>query len=221
MKGGTLYIMSVEHHKTATQGVAKVVLDAVDHGRVLHYIHTIRMVQVGKTDSKKLFVLTSGRQLGNLSSKLKSIGGKYGLSLPSATRVRKIGATTVALTLGQLPNANLVTRQMSHTINTEALHYQAIVGDQHAASAFKTMSHLRTGRESTPVADSEVPSETSTASILSRVQQRRTFSTSGTEAVQKYLLVLLKDVSQCLWLNARGSFNFTALPGQRRTFRTS
>ena len=147
MKGGTLYIMSVEHHKTATEGL---VLDAVDHGRVLHYIDTIRMVQVGKTDSKKLFVLTGGRPLGNLSSKLKLIGGKYRLSLPSATRVRKIGATTVALTL----------RQMSHTINTEALHYQAIVGDQHDASAFKTMSHLWTGRESTPVADSEVPSET-------------------------------------------------------------
>ena len=100
----------------------------MDHGRVVLYVDTIRNVQVGKTDTNNLFVLTGGSPLGNLSSKIKSIGNR----LPSATRVRKIGATSVALTLGQSPT---VTRQMSHTINTEALHYQAIVRNEHAASA--------------------------------------------------------------------------------------
>ena len=102
--------MSVEHHKTALEGVAKVVMEAVDHGRVVHYVDnsedyvdTIRNVQVCKTDTNNLFVLTGGCLLGNLSSKIKSIGNRYGLCLPSATRVHKIGATSVALTLGQSP----------------------------------------------------------------------------------------------------------------------
>ena len=66
--------MSVEHHKTALEGVAKVVMEAVDHGQVVHYVDTIRKVQVSKRDSNNLFVLTGGHPLGNLSSKIKSIG---------------------------------------------------------------------------------------------------------------------------------------------------
>ena len=66
-------------------------------GPVVHYVDTIRNVQVCKTDTNNLFVLTGGCLLGNLSSKIKSIGNRYGLCLPSTTRVRKIGATSVAL----------------------------------------------------------------------------------------------------------------------------
>ena len=124
---------------------------------------------------------TGGRLLGNLSSKVKSIGNRYGLCLPSATRVRKIGATSVALTLGQSPTANLVTRQMSHTINTEALHYQAIVGNEHAASAFATMTQLRTEGNS-----SDVVSDTSRASTQCKAQRRRPFTAEETLAVEEY-----------------------------------
>jgi hypothetical protein len=87
-------------------------MEAVDHRRILHYVDTIRKVQVCKTDSNNLFQLTSGGALGNLSSNIKSIGKRYGLCLPSAICVRNIGATSVALALGQSPKANLVTRQM-------------------------------------------------------------------------------------------------------------
>ena len=37
MTKDSLYIMHVEDHNTATEGVAKVVMDGVDHGRVVHY----------------------------------------------------------------------------------------------------------------------------------------------------------------------------------------
>ena len=181
-KNGSLYIMSVEHHKTALEGVAKVVMEAVDHGRVVLYVDTIRNVQVGKTDTNNLFVLNGGRPLGNLSSKIKSIGNR----LPSATRVRKIGATSVVLTLGQSPTANLVTRQMSHTINTEALHYQAIVGNEHAASAFTTMSQLRTVGNSSDVLSNTSRASTPRASTPCKAQRRRPFSAEETLAVQEY-----------------------------------
>ena len=147
--------MSVENHKTAVEGVANVVLDGVDHGRVIQYLETVRRRQVGDKEVENLFVLSGGRPIVNLSSKIKAIGSRYGLSLPSATRVRKIGATSVALNLGKSASANLVTRQMSHSVNTEAIYYQAIVGDKHAASAYSTMSNLRTGQQTTPVTENE------------------------------------------------------------------
>ena len=60
--------MSVEHHKTALEGVAKVVMKAVDHGQVVHYVDTIRNVQVGKTDTNNLFVLTGGLSSSNIKT---------------------------------------------------------------------------------------------------------------------------------------------------------
>ena len=151
LRKGELYSMHIEHHKTAVEGVTKVIMDSVDHGRVLHYVHTVRQVQLGGSESDLLFLLSGGRHLGNLSSKAKSVGARYGLALPSATRVRKIGATSVALNLGQSSQASLVTREMSHS-STEGLYYQAIVGDNHTAEAFSTMAELRkTPDRQTPV----------------------------------------------------------------------
>ena len=182
MEKGGIYIMSVENHKTAVEGVAKVVLDGVDHGRVIQYLETVRRRQVGDKEVENLFVLSGGRPIVNLSSKIKAIGLRYGLSLPSATRVRKIGATSVALNLGKSASANLVTRQMSHSVNTEAIYYQAIVGDKHAASAYSTMSNLRTGQQTTPVTEKE-------ESTLRSTQQRRPYSDEETEAIKRYFVV--------------------------------
>jgi hypothetical protein len=142
MTDKSLYIMHVEEHKTAMEGVAKVVMDTVDHERVFHYVATVRKAQIGEgsTDPKTLFVLCGGRGIKSLSSRLKVVDG---LQLPNATRVRKIGATTVAMKYGQTPEASLVTRQMSHSLHTEAMYYQAIVGDNHAARAYSTMKQLQ------------------------------------------------------------------------------
>ena len=192
MRGGCLYAMHVENHKTAVEGVAKVMMDSVDHGRVLQYMDTVRGVQLGKNECDLLFVLCGGKCLGNLSSKLKCVGARYGLNLPSATRVRKIGATSVALHLGQSPQASLVTRQMSHSISTEGLYYQAIVGDDHAAAAFSTMAELRKTPEKrgTPPSRStllETPTQqTPTSQGTPRSQRRRPFTEEETQAVMQY-----------------------------------
>ena len=85
-------------------------------------------------------ILTDAHPTSNLSSKLKSLGAKYGLNLLSASRIRKIGATSVALNLGDSAKAHLVTWQMSQSVSIDAEYYQEIVGDSHAASAFETMT---------------------------------------------------------------------------------
>ena len=185
LRKGELYSMHVEHHKTAVEGVAKVIMDSVDHGRVLHYVHTVRQVQLGGSESDLLFVRSGGMPLGNLSLKAKSVGARYGLALPSATRVRKIGATSVALNLGQSSQASLVTRQMSHSMSTEGLYYQAIVGDTHATEAFSTMAELR----KTPDRQAPVQSNRQEAPGLERQttpQRRRPFTEEETKAVGEY-----------------------------------
>ena len=99
------------------------------------------LVQGGSSASN----LSGGRVLTNLSTRIKKLGEKYKLSLPSASRVRKIGATSVAMNIGDSSTAHIVTRQMSHSASTEANYYQAIVGDRHALSAYDTMTALREG----------------------------------------------------------------------------
>ena len=77
-------------------------------------------------ESPLLFLLSGGRPINKLSSRLKAVDHRYGLDLPNASRVRKIGATSVAVNLDE-KEACLVTRQMSHSVATNAAYYQAIV----------------------------------------------------------------------------------------------
>ena len=46
----------------------------------------------------------------------------YALVLPTATRVRKIGSTTVVLNVGVGAEASIITCQLSHTAKTVPLH---------------------------------------------------------------------------------------------------
>ena len=139
--GRLSYVMSVVNHKTSLDGVAKVVLEGVDHARIIQYKSTIRILQDTGKSSPLLLVLCGGHPLTNLSSRVKALGKKFGLLLPSASRVRKIGATSVALSMGNSAEAHLVTRQLSHSVATNSQYYQAIMGDKHAAVAHASMEH--------------------------------------------------------------------------------
>lgn len=91
--GKTRYVMSVQNHKTSQEGYAKVILDPLDHARICQYVNQIWPLQDRQNASVYLFILSGAHPLTELSSKLKTLGGKYGLNLPSASYVRKIGAT--------------------------------------------------------------------------------------------------------------------------------
>ena len=87
----TLFIRSVLNHKTAMEGVTKVILEPLDQARVVQYVETVRQAQDITGKSPTLFLLTGGRTITNQSSKIKKLVDRYGLSLPSVSRVRKIG----------------------------------------------------------------------------------------------------------------------------------
>lgn len=66
--------MSVVNHKTATEGVAKVMMKDLDQARVAQYVDTVRQVQDITRKCPNLFVLTGSRPIVNLSPKLKQVG---------------------------------------------------------------------------------------------------------------------------------------------------
>ena len=190
-----LYIMSVENHKTALEGVAKVILQPVDQARVVQYIDTVRQVQDVKSVTQNLFILTGGRAIRNMSTKLKKLGKRFGLSLPSACRVRKIGATCVAANLGDSAQAHLVTRHMSHSASTEARYYQAIIGDRHAVSAYGTMTALREGGSDergkslarrSGSRDRDESSAARSGDDVNPVQRRRVYSARETNFIEEF-----------------------------------
>ena len=122
-----------------------------------------------------LLVLDGPRQLTNIHGYIKALGRKYGFEPPSSTKVRKIGFTTVQLQCGDA-EANLILRQLSHFIHTQARHYEGIVGAVHAASAFRRMEALRDEGEKLPPTDK--PEESASAHI-------RTAELPKDEEVQK------------------------------------
>ena len=123
-----VYLLSVREHKTAVEGYAKLILSTTDYARIVQYKSTVRPVQDVQC-SPLLFILCGAQPLSRLSTRIKRFGERHGRVLPSATRVRKIGATEVAMKMGDSADAHLVTRHMSHSAATETKYYQAIVGD--------------------------------------------------------------------------------------------
>ena len=147
--------------------------------------------------SPLLLLLCGAQPLSNLSSWVQELGARYDLVLPSATRVRKIGATEVAMRLGDTTDTHLVTRHLSHSAATETQYYQAIVRDTHSANAFELMEGLCKGKKkgilkkgadkqgSESVRESPCTSSKSDGSLLptTLVQKRRAFTSKETESV--------------------------------------
>ena len=131
-------------------------LSSLDVPKLQWYVDNLRPIIDPNNHSDKLLVLAGPKELYNLSTHLKSLGKRYGFQAPSATIVRKIGATTVVLKCGEQDKA-LITRQMSHTANTQVRHYEGVVGPVHAASAFRKMEKLRNKSEDKQTSSTDCP----------------------------------------------------------------
>lgn len=88
----------------------------------------------------------------------KRLGPLFGVMLPNASRVWKIGATEAAMHLGDSTETQLVTRHLGHSAATEhqlrSRYYQAIVGDSHTVRALQSMENLRRQRSDGCTSDS-------------------------------------------------------------------
>ena len=105
-----LFIISVAEHKTGREGHAKLLTD--DYNCLQQYMKCVRPLQDPNRAVKYMIVMSGPRQLSRMATLIKRFGSRYSLSLPTATRVRKIGSTTVALNVGDA-DASVITRQLA------------------------------------------------------------------------------------------------------------
>ena len=85
-----------------------------------------------------LLSLPEGRPVTKMSNLLDILQHRYGVSVPSATKVRKQVATLECSS----DEIALLSRQMSHSIETHRKHYEQIGTSQHAAKAHSITKKL-------------------------------------------------------------------------------
>lgn len=188
--GKTVVIISVAEHKTGREGHAKLLLDLDNYEHLQKYLKYVRPLQDPRHTMPYMIIMTGPKKLDRMARLIKhKLGNRYGLVLPTATRVRKIGSTTVALNVGGGADATMIHRLLSHTPKTDELHYQAIVGDSHSARAFTSMEALR---------QKEMEIEPVGQIAKSDIRKRIPFTPRELDAITKDLKKTIKRVSHHL-----------------------
>lgn len=133
-QGQSYHVVAVHHHKTATSsGPARLVMTSQDYRRMRKYLHRIRP-HLDREDVLDNFLTSGPKPIANQPALLKLLKN-YNIDLPTATKLRKIGATTAARTLSHSKMA-LVAKQMGHSLSTSWRYYQAMASNRDALKAF-------------------------------------------------------------------------------------
>lgn len=120
---------------------------------VLRKFHTaIRPFLDPEEKCEYFLVLPGGKRITKSNYYMQKLGKKYGIDVPTATKVRKIGATA-AISKCTAPQVALLSSQMGHSEQTERLYYRAITSKRHAAAAHVQREELRKAAQSS--ADAE------------------------------------------------------------------
>lgn len=186
-------------------GSAKVVLNSADFSKVQAYATQIRPLLCASApgeEPEKLLLLPGGDPIRHMTNHLKSLETKFRVKVPTATLVRKAGATATARKVGGEAGV-LIRQQLSHSSETDLRFYQALCGDSDAATAFTTMEQLREAG-STSSAPQQSPSrpDAATAPAPPAGGGRRRFTTAEEKLVKDYFKETIRkkesaSLSQC------------------------
>ena len=130
-----VHVMKVKDHKTGISGATRTVMTGTDYSRLDSYVSTIRPRLLGGNTSDNLLILEGGGKVVNFNQRLRKVCTFFGMPHMTATRARKIAATVSATRLDPTESSALV-RQLSHSVQTDAQHYQLLASSSHAAKAF-------------------------------------------------------------------------------------
>lgn len=181
---GEVIVLRVKNHKTGLAGSAKLMLTPEDFTRLKAYVDVIRPVMDANLDVPNLLILPGGKPIHNMHNLMESLGRMYQVSIPSATLVRKTGATSLARNVSG-PTATLVQNQMAHSTETHARFYRAITGAKDAAVAFHSMEKLRVQEKPGVVVRTKKSSSSSTGGeTTSSASPRKRFRFSSKEEEQ-------------------------------------
>jgi len=132
--GEEVRVMRVARHKTARKGPAYLTMTANDHKLLKKYVKRVRPRLDPAAQLDLLFIRRGPKQVKDVNALLNFLKGKYGLVIGTSTNLRKSGETASFQTL-TVKESELVSRHMSHTPQTAARYYQAVVGKREAARA--------------------------------------------------------------------------------------
>lgn len=129
-------IIAVKWHKTSTKGPANLMIAESQLEELMSYVNTVRPLLDPDNACPFVFVRDGPKQVTQISNRIKSLGSKFGVQAPTATRARKIGSTITAVECGTSVEARLIANQKSHSAEVHAKHYQHVGSTSHA-------SHMR------------------------------------------------------------------------------
>lgn len=143
LKVDDVYVASVLDHKTGIGGAAKLMFDAKLYGRMNEYLKYIRpaIVSYENKEVDNVFLMPDGSKVKNVNNLIRFMQNEINIDIPTATQVRKIGATAVARKCTE-DEARIVAKQMAHDSRVSAKYYQAVRGAGDAKQAFDTMSKV-------------------------------------------------------------------------------
>ena len=136
-----VWVINVHEHKTGRQGPGRLTMQEDDKQRLDDYVRYVRPALDPLNEHDKLFSSAGGSPLQETGKLLGKIEKNYKLSLPTCTQLRKELATKAALTCSSAEVA-LLSRQMSHSIETHKRAYEEIGTTSHAAQAHSLVQRL-------------------------------------------------------------------------------
>ena len=131
------YVITVADHKTGIGGVAHLTVSLELYEKMQDYISFVRPHIRNEDNINNVFILP-GTKITKVSNIIRFMENELKIDIPSATEVRKIGATAVARQCTE-EEARIVCKQMSHDPRVAAQYYQAVRGANDAKAAFDTI----------------------------------------------------------------------------------
>ena len=110
------FVISVSDHKTGTVGTAKLLVEKHNFSKLQLYFDKIRPTI--KSTENNLLLRSNGNAIKSIQHYLRPLGAKYNINIPTATQIRKAGATAVVLECSS-KEGTLVSRQLSHSLTTD------------------------------------------------------------------------------------------------------
>ena len=134
-----MVVMKVAEHKTGAVASAKIILKHADLAKLNSYVTVVRKALDPKGRSPYLLCSPGGKKMPKFRQEI--LAKRYGFERVTPSQVRVSGATEAARKLPD-KDQRLVTKQLSHTLQTSTMYYEAIAGPSHATKAFCSMQQL-------------------------------------------------------------------------------
>jgi len=153
-EGKEVLVIAVLEHKTEVQGPANVTCAGEDIKMLRSYHNLIRPFCDPDNQCHYFLTVPGGGQVKKPNYYIQKLQKEYGVQVPTATRVRKIGCTTGVTQCSDPENA-LLAAHMGHSQPTQRKYYEAIMGKKHAASAHLLREKLRMQSSKRPCESSD------------------------------------------------------------------